>query len=182
MANRLAPLTPPFAPDVAAALARYPQRDGVLLSLFRTFANSVRFLKKGVPSLLDADSPLPLRAREIVILRVTANYGCAYEWGVHAKVFAKAAGFSPAHIAATAGDGAAEWTEAEARLIAAVDALCARAALPDALQEGFEADWSLEQQLEILSLVGAYHIVSCVANVARLPPEPYAVPFPAAAA
>ena len=73
MATRLEPLNPPFCPDVAAALAGYPQPRGHLLALFRTFANSRRFLKKGVPNLLDPASPLSLRIREIVILRFTAN-------------------------------------------------------------------------------------------------------------
>lgn len=52
-----------------------------LLQLFRVFANSPRFLKKGALNLLDKDSPLTLRQREIVILRVCANNDCEYEWG-----------------------------------------------------------------------------------------------------
>ena len=73
MTNRLSPVSEPFQPDIAVALAAYPQQDGYILSLFRTFANSLRFLKKGVPNLLDRESPLSLRTREIVILRVTAS-------------------------------------------------------------------------------------------------------------
>ena len=96
MANPLAPLPEPWPEDIAAMLAKYPSSDGYILSLFRTFANSKRFLQKGVPNLLDRDSPLPLRMREIVILRVTANLHCAYEWGVHVAIFTKAAGFTPA--------------------------------------------------------------------------------------
>jgi hypothetical protein len=101
MTNQLAPLPELWPEDISRLLANYPSSDGYILSLFRTFANSKRFLQKAVPNLLDRDSPLPLRIREIVILRVTANLCCAYEWGVHVAIFANAAKFTPEQIAAT---------------------------------------------------------------------------------
>ena len=42
-------------------LAKYPGVDGYILSLFRVFANSLRFLKKGAVKLLDPDSGLVVR-------------------------------------------------------------------------------------------------------------------------
>jgi len=175
MTTSLAPLPEPWPEDIARLLAGYPSSDGYILSLFRTFANSKRFLKKGVPNLLDRESPLPLRMREIVILRVTANLHCAYEWGVHVAIFAKAARFTQEQVAATARAGLDEtlWTPEEARLIRSVDEICHDAALSRATHEAFEADWSAEQQLEILALCGAYHTISFVANLARLPPEDF---------
>jgi len=175
MAKSLAPLPEPWPEDIARLLAGFPSSDGYILSLFRTFANSKRFLKKGVPNLLDRESPLPLRMREIVILRVTANLRCAYEWGVHVAIFAKAARFTPEQVAATTKAGLDEtlWTPEEARLICAVDEICHDAALSPATREAFEADWNAEQQLEILALCGAYHTVSFVANLACLPHEEF---------
>lgn len=175
MPDRLSPLPEPWPEDIAAMLAKYPSSDGYILSLFRTFAQSKRFLQKGVPNLLDRDSPLPLRMREIVILRVTANLGCGYEWGVHVAIFAKAAGFSDAQIAATTQPilGGTLWTPEEARLIAAVDRFCLHGRLDTGTRASFEADWTKEQQLEIAALCGAYHTVSCVANLARLPHEDF---------
>jgi alkylhydroperoxidase family enzyme len=181
MANHLSPLPEPWPAEVAALLAAYPASDGYLLALFRTFAQSPRFLKKGVPNLLDRDSPLPLRVREITILRITAFRQCEYEWGVHVAIFAKAARLTPEQVAATlvpAVDSAL-WTEAEAGLITALDQLCSTGRLTADIQARFEADWSLDQQLEILALAGAYQTISFVANVAQLPPEPFAARFPA---
>lgn len=180
MANSLTPLTAPYSPDVAEILAAYPSTDGYILTLFRTFANSVRFLKKGVPNLLDRESPLPLRVREIVILRTTANRNCEYEWGVHVAIFAKAAKLTPAQVAATraAGVDAALWTAEEASLIRAIDDLCSTGGMSDTVLARFEADWSPEQQLEILALCGTYHTVSFVANTARLPGEAFGATFP----
>ena len=73
MSNILTPLMPPYTPELAMVMERYPQQDGYLLKLFRVFANSARFAKKAVPNLLDKGSPLSLREREIIILRTTAN-------------------------------------------------------------------------------------------------------------
>lgn len=180
MPNILTALEPPFDSEAAELLSSYPQRGGVLLSLFRTFANSVRFLKKGVPNLLDEDSPLDLRIREIVILRVTARRNCEYEWGVHVAAFAKRAGFTEAQVSATRLGAATDpvWGEAEQRLIQVVDELCDGATLDEPTLAAFQHDWTVEQQLEILALCGAYTTVSLVANVARLPGEPFGVRFP----
>lgn len=179
--NRLKPLEPPYDRETEALLERYPRRNGYLLSLFRVFALSPRFLKKGVANLLDRDSPLPMRDREIVILRVTANNGCEYEWGVHVAAFAEHVGLDGKAVAATASvsQPAGVWTEREALLVRVVDELCAHGTLEDTTLAGLEAGFTLPEQLEILALVGNYHTVSFVANVARLPPEPFAARFAA---
>ncbi len=180
MTNILAPVEPPFDQDAAALLDAFPRVQGQLLSLFRTFANSTRFLRKGVPNLLDPESPLPLREREIVILRVTACWRCEYEWGVHVAVFAEAAGFTPDQVAATetGAAGAPCWNDREGTLLAVVDALGRVGTLPDDLLAAFRDGWTVAQQLEVMALCGTYHTVSQVANVARLPPEGFAARFP----
>ncbi len=182
MTNQLTPLIEPYPPEIAAVLATYPQQEGYILALFRTFANSLRFLRKGVPNLLDRESPLPLRMREIVILRTTANRNCEYEWGVHVAIFAKAAKLTHAQISATcdAAVDPALWDECEARLLGAIDVLCRDGRMDDTLHAAFIADWTMEQQLEIFALCGAYHTVSFVANAARLPGEAFAAVFPPA--
>lgn len=181
MTYALKPLEPPYSAEVEQLLAGYPRRGGYLLTLFRTFANSARFLRKGVVNLLDNDSPLPLRLREIVILRVTARLGCVYEWGVHVAAFAAQAGLSEAQVAATrlGGDGEPCWSAEEALTIRVVDELCNRASLSEATRSAFQETWTQAQQLEILALCGNYHTVSFVANVAQLEPEPFGARFPA---
>ena len=184
MSHDLAPLTgPDFTPAIQAILERYyPSRDGEVLSLFRVFARSPRLLKKlGAAGLLDADSPLTLRQREMVILRTTANNDCEYEWGVHVKVFAGAAGFSDAQIRATRRGAPLQedWNPEERLLLQAVDQLHAMGRLDEPTGKRFAAGWSTEQQLEILALCGFYKTVSLIANTASLPPESWAVRFPA---
>lgn len=178
MYNSLRPLEAPFPEEVDQILAQYPQQDGYILTLFRTFANSVRFLTKGVPNLLDGESPINLRTREIVILRTTANRNCEYEWGVHVAIFSKAAGLGEQQIHATRIDDDDCWPYEERLLITIVDQLCSTGGLDQELLLQFQRNWSNEQQLEIIALIGAYSTISYVANVAQLPPESFGARFP----
>jgi alkylhydroperoxidase family enzyme len=180
MRNILEPLMPPYSPELSAVMNQYPTQDGYLLKLFRVFANSVRFAKKGVPNLLDKGSPLSLREREIVILRTTANNDCEYEWGVHVAVFASAARFTKEQIAATknTNSDAPIWNEKEQLLLAVIDDLCQSGTIGQDRLAGFQQNWTKEEQLEIFALCGTYHTVSFVANGARVALEDFAVRFP----
>lgn len=177
----LRPVAEPFTPEVAAILADYPQRNGYILELFRVFANSLRFLKKGTLNLLDRDSPLPMRERELVILRVCAANGCEYEWGVHVGAFADHVGLSETQIRATrlGRPDDACWTSREQTLLSVIDELCSAGTVGDTTLQALQAGWTTEQQLEIFALCGNYHTISFVANAARLTPEPFAARFPA---
>ena len=182
MERKLEPLSPPYTVEVESILTSYPKtQDGYLLKLFRVFANSVRFLKdKGVVNLLDEGSPLSIRQRELVILRVTANLRCEYEWSVHATVFAKAAGLTQDCLFALKHESsdASRWSEEESTLLACVDEICEHATIHDVTYAKFQRYWDLEQQLEILALCGNYHTVSFVANTSRLDTEEGFSTFP----
>ncbi len=176
----LAPVPDPLAPEASAVLDGYPKRNGYLLQLFRVFANSLRFLRKGTLNLLDRDSPLTLRQREIVILRVCANNGCEYEWGVHVTAFASHAGLTAGQVAATVpghedSDG---WNAEDSDLLRGVDELCAHGRMQPPTLHAFRRRFALAQQLEILALCGNYHTISFVANSADLEPEAFAAQFP----
>lgn len=171
----------PYPDDVQQLLAGYPRWQGELLSLFRVIAQSPRTLTKiGASGLLDAASPIDLRTREIVILRVTARYRAEYEWGIHVAAFSQRANLSEAQVRATvlgpANDPA--WSETERKLVAVVDALIDAGGLDAAGQTFFDATFDAAQQLEILSLVGFYHTISTITRTAALDLEPGAVPFP----
>ena len=182
MRHVLTPIPEPYDPAVATILARYPQRDGNLIQLFRVFANSRRFLERGVVNLLDRESPLSMREREIVILRTCANNDCEYEWGVHVTAFGSHVRFTPEQIHATRiGSADAEcWSPREALLVRVVDELCAAGTLTDNTLGVLQETWGLTEQLEIFALCGNYHTISFVANVARLQGEDFGARFPEA--
>src|SRR6202035_1674055 len=128
--SRIAPLEPPYEAEIQSQSARII-RGAPPLMLFRVMASSPRAWEKfRAGSLLDR-GPLTLREREIVIDRTCALTSCEYEWGVHVTTFAKSAGLTEAEIRATVLDkpGAPCWSAAEHAMIAAVDALHARATL-----------------------------------------------------
>lgn len=182
MKSALKPIESPFDPEIKIVLDNYPQgKDGYILKLFRVFANSVRFLKgKGVVNLLDNESPLSLREREIIILRTTANKDCEYEWGVHAAIFPKAAELTEEQVFATrlGGPDSVCWSPQDALLIKCVDDLCKHSKIQDNAYSHFQEYWNLQQQLEILAICGNYHTVSFAANTARVELEEFGARFP----
>lgn len=177
--SRVAPLEPPYPDDVQASFDRVMPPGVAPLVLFRTLARSSRAWRKfRAASLLD-DGPLPLRCRELVILRVCARTGCEYEWGVHVTVFAEAAGLDAATVEATRHVPLTtdRWSDAERALLAAVDALHERATLSDDEYAELARHFDDDQVLEILLLSGFYRTVSYVANGLRLPLESFGARF-----
>ena len=177
--SRIAPLEPPYAPEIQKQFDRI-MRGAPPLMLFRLMAGHPRAWGKfRAGSLLDR-GPLTLREREIVIDRTCARTGCEYEWGVHVATFAEAARLTNEQVRATVlGDaGAACWSEAEQALIAAVDALHERATLDDAGFKALSTHYEDAKILEIIQLCGFYRTVSYLANTLALPLEEKATRFP----
>src|SRR5437762_13830023 len=128
--SRIAPLEPPYAPDIQAQFDAI-MRGAPPLMLFRVIAGNPRAWAKFRAGSLLEGGPLSLREREIVIDRTCALTACEYEWGVHVAIFAKAAGLDDGQIQATVRQGADAscWSSGERALITAVDALHHRATL-----------------------------------------------------
>lgn len=178
---RIAPLAPPYPEPVQAALDRVMPPGVAPLTLFRTLAVNQRvFLRVMAGGLLDRGT-LTLREREIVIDRTCARCGSEYEWGVHVAFFAERVGLDPEQVAATASDPdvpPAAFPPRERLLLALVDALHDQARIGDSLWAALKAEWSDEQLIELVALVGFYHLISFVTNAFRIPLEPDAARFP----
>jgi alkylhydroperoxidase family enzyme len=179
--SRIAPLEPPYMPEIREQFDRI-MRGAPPLMLFRVMAGNPRAWEKfRAGSLLDR-GPLSLREREIVIDRTCALTGCEYEWGVHVTIFADAAHLSDEQVRATvlgAADAAC-WSAAEQAMIAAVDALHARATLSDAEFKALSAHYDDAKIFEVMLLCGFYRTVSYLANGLALPLEEKAARFPVA--
>ena len=178
-APRIAPLEPPYAPEIQQQFDRI-MRGAPPLVLFRVMAGRARAWEKfRAGSLLDR-GPLSLLEREIVIDRTCARTGCEYEWGVHVATFAEAAHLTGEQVRATVLGGAngACWSAAEQVLIAAVDALHDHATLDDAEFNALSAHYDEAKILEIIQLCGFYRTVSYLANALALPLEEKAARFP----
>jgi alkylhydroperoxidase family enzyme len=177
--SRIAPLEPPYQGEIQEQFDRI-MRGAPPLMLFRVVASNPRAWEKfRAGSLLDR-GPLSLREREIVIDRTCALTRCEYEWGVHVTAFAKAAQLSEAQIRATVLEGADApcWSAPERALIAAVDALHARATLSADEFKSLKAHYDDAKIFEIILLCGFYRTVSYLANGLDLPLEDNAARFP----
>jgi alkylhydroperoxidase family enzyme len=177
--SRIAPLQPPYAPEVRAQFDRI-MRGAAPLVLFRVMAGYPRAWEKFRGGSLLDKGPLSLREREIVIDRTCALNACEYEWGVHVATFAAAADLTQEQVRATV-HGAADaacWSAAEQAMIAAVDALHARSTLDDAEFKALAAHYDETKILEIILLCGFYRTVSYLCNALALPLEEKGARFP----
>jgi alkylhydroperoxidase family enzyme len=179
--SRIAPLRPPYDPEIQGQFDRI-MRGAPPLVLFRVVAGQARAWEKFRAGGLLDKGPLSLREREIVIDRTCALTGCEYEWGVHVTTFAQAAHLTDEQVRATVlgGPDAPCWSAGEQAMIAAVDALHARATLDDAEFAGLSAHHDEAKIFEIILLCGFYRTVSYLANGLDLPLEEKAARFPKA--
>ena len=184
MKQRIDGVAPPYPPETARALHRW-MPPGVArepLMLFKVLerhpelASRMRALGAGLlvhGRLADAD-------RELVIARVCARCGCAYEWGVHMATYATAAGLTPRQVTLTATGTPDDpaWSPRQAALLRAVDELHDNARLTDAAWSGLREHLDESEALEFLVLAGWYRTIAYVAGGAEIEPEPWALALP----
>jgi alkylhydroperoxidase family enzyme len=181
MTARIAPAAPPWSDAIARTLTPLTPPGTEPLALFRTLARDERLFGRFMGGGLLDRGQLTLAEREIVIHRICALNRAEYEWGVHAAIFAKAAGLTDERLAATVhGDADSPcWTPKEALLVRFSDAVNARADIDDDLWTALGEHFSEVARLELMLLAGFYRTVSLLVNGLRLPMEPGSVPFPA---
>ena len=180
---RISPLEPPFDPDIAKTLERMMGGSGAEpLKLFRTVAHNPHILEKFRSTgsyLLNFGTLDPLE-REIVIHRTCARCGAEYEWGVHVAFYAQSVGLSQEQIDATVAGGPDDpvWSRSQSLLICLVDELHETSTVSDELWEEIHDLWTPAQLVELVALVGQYHLVSFFTNALRVEGEEYGARFP----
>src|SRR6185369_10223865 len=109
---RIPPVDPPYPPEIQADFDKI-MRGAPPLLLFRTVARNPRVLQRMMAGgLLDRGS-IPLRTRELMILRTCARCGAEYEWGVHVAEFGAKAQWTEEQKRSTVRGRAADscWTQ-----------------------------------------------------------------------
>jgi alkylhydroperoxidase family enzyme len=180
---RIAPVSPPFAPNVQALFDRLPASWSPPFQLFTVLARDERLLLRFTGSAVSYLEPshVTVRQREVLLLRVTARARCAYEWGMRVHYFAEEAGLSEAQLYASvygdADDGS--WQPDDRLLVQLADELHDTVAIGDALWAKLRATFSEEAVMQLLLMAGYYRTVATLANSLRLPLEPkVGRPFP----
>jgi len=184
-AARLAPLSPPYAPELREALARWmpPGSQSEPLALFRTMylnaqlAGRMRPLGAGI---LGASATVPARLREVMIQRTCALTGAEYEWGVHAAAFADAVGLDAEQLRGTVHGGPDDacWGAEETIVLRIADELHESSSISDETWDALSATFAPEQIIELIVTAGWYHVIAYLCNGLRVEREPWARRFP----
>src|SRR6266511_1973720 len=185
---RIAPLEPPYDPELKAMLDKWmPPNSGIEpLALFRTLAVHSELASRARPlgaGILGKGLVEP-RLREVMIHRTCALAGAEYEWGVHVMGFGKPLGFTDEQLASTVHGDADDpvWSDAERTVFRLADELHRTSTVSDELFEELERHFDSPQIVELCLTSGWYHAISYVINAARIPLEPWAARFPEAPA
>ncbi|HST55517.1 MAG TPA: carboxymuconolactone decarboxylase family protein [Solirubrobacteraceae bacterium] len=182
---RIAPLDPPYTPEVGAMLERWmpPGNDIEPLRLFRTLAVHHELASRMRPlgAAILRHGLIDPRERELMIHRTCARTGAEYEWGVHALAFGAPLGLSDAQLAATvnATHEHPVWSAHDALLIRLADELHDTCRVSEQLWASLAQHYTDAQLLELLVIAGHYRVISYVVNAVRIEPEPWAARFPA---
>lgn len=180
---RIAPIDPPYEPEVEAILRKWMPPNSPLepLRLFRTMCRHEELFSRARPlgSGILARGLVEPRLREVMIHRTCARTGAEYEWGVHAVAFGKPLGFTDAQLASTAHGTPDDpvWAADERAVFRLADELHTSSDVSDGLFAELERHFTPEQIIELCLTAGWYHAISYVIAAARLAPEPWAARF-----
>ena len=114
---------------------------------------------------------LPREDTELVILRVAHNTGSEYEWAQHERIAVRA-GMSEAEIASVReGPDAEGWSERQALLLRAVDAMHADGRIGDELWAELSRHLDEVRLIELCMLIGHYEMLAMTLNSLRVEPD-----------
>lgn len=142
------------------------ERDGRVLGVWSTCAQAPELCRAWLvfTDYLLRDSTLPLRDRELLILRIGWLNGGAYEWAAHTGV-ARSAGITDEELQRIVeGPDASGWTSWDATLLRATDELHADALVSDATWLALTERYDQRQLMETVFTVGQYNLVAMYLN------------------
>ena len=175
---RIPPLSDP-SPEIAEVLDKTRVRAGPPANIFATMAHHPRLLKRFnvLGGLFMARSLLPVRDRELVILRTGWLTRCEYEFGQHTLI-GRQAGLAEEEVRrVTDPDG--EWPDADALLIRLADEIHGSHDVSDELWAALSRRWDPAQVIELVTLAGFYGMVAGFLNAVRVQLDPGVPGWPA---
>ncbi len=148
---------------------RRPSPDNVVLGTFMRNPDLTRVHSPFV-SYMKNSTCLPVRHREIAILRSAWNCGADYQWEMHNQIGMEC-GLTQEEIdRIPAGAESPEWTTEELNVLRAVDELHSTCRVGDRTWAGLARQYDERQLVEFLVLVGNYRTIAYVMNGVGIPP------------
>ncbi|MFC3226055.1 carboxymuconolactone decarboxylase family protein [Marinibaculum pumilum] len=164
----------------AAELLASSHVGGRLLNIFRCLAQHPKLLKRWrvFANHVLGKSTLPLREREILILRTGWLCHSAYEFGQHTEI-GRDCGLTDEEISRiTEGPDAPGWSEDDRLLLLAADELRTEQRISDATWAGLARRWDRQQMMDIVFTVGNYTLVAMALNSFGVPLDAGVPGFP----
>lgn len=171
---RLPPVDPQQCDAQVQRLLELVPRDaaGEPLRVFSTLAHHGPLLKAWLPfGAVLLSGLLPARTRELVVLRTAYLCGADYEWGHHVPL-GLAAGLTEQEVEQVAAGPSPEWGPLDRAVLAAVDELHLNAVVTEQTWSRLSEELRPGELVELLMLVGQYHMVAFVMNSAGVQLEP----------
>jgi alkylhydroperoxidase family enzyme len=154
-----------------AAKNRIGGRD---LNIFRVMMNHPKLTRRWTVfagHVLQKQS-VPLRERELLILRIGWLNQAEYEWAQHVEI-AKRGGITEAEIERVKQGPGAGWNTHDAALLQAADDLFENSVVADSTWAALTANYSTEQMMDVVFTIGQYNLVSWALNSFGVPLDDY---------
>lgn len=142
------------------------ERNGRVLGVWSTCAQAPELCNAWLTftDYLLQDSSLPIRDRELLILRIGYLNGGSYEWAAHAGL-ARSVGISDEEMRnIVEGPDAAGWSDWDATLLRTADELHENALVSDASWNALAQRYTQRQLMEAVFTVGQYNLVAMYLN------------------
>ncbi len=115
---------------------------------------------------------LPVRDRELLILRIGWLNQAPYEWEQHVRI-SKSAGLTDDEIDRVSKGPKAGWDKHDAALLQAADDLRERSVVSDETWKQLSERYSIEQMMDAVFTIGQYNLVSWALNSFGVPLDDY---------
>lgn len=161
-----------WSPEAAEVMAPFVRQDRVF-NIFKTMSNHPDLAKRWLVfgNHILGKSTLPVRERELVILRIGYLCQSGYEWGQHVLI-ARQAGMTDAEIrSCKTGPSTAGLSDLDRLLLQATDELHADAHISDATWADLSKLLTRQQMMDLVFTVGQYNLVSMALNSFGVQPD-----------
>jgi 4-carboxymuconolactone decarboxylase len=115
---------------------------------------------------------LPVRDRELLILRIGWLNQAPYEWEQHVRI-SKSAGLTDDEIDRVSKGPKAGWDKHDAALLQAADDLREKSVVSDETWKQLSERYSIEQMMDAVFTIGQYNLVSWALNSFGVPLDDY---------
>ena len=167
--TRIAPLLDIELGSSARELLATVSDQGAVPNIFLTLVRAEGLLRKWLPfggKLLNGR--IPVRARELLILRTGWNCAAEYEWMQHV-VIARSLGIMQTEIDRVACRSTAGWSVLDGALMHAADELHFDSCIADDTWAVLAEHYDQQQLIELTMLVGQYTLIAMTLNSLGVP-------------